>query len=53
MDLRDGGYHLGTVGCETARDSEICPVEVLFDSDTKPQKTSLEILLVDDFGKLF
>jgi hypothetical protein len=35
-NLRDGGYHLGTVGCETTRDGEICPVEVLFDSDTEP-----------------
>ena len=43
MNLRDGGHHLGTVRGETARDGEVRPVEVLFDSNTKPQKASLKI----------
>jgi hypothetical protein len=46
-NLRDGGYHLGTVCRETARDGKICPVEMLFNSETKPQKAGLEIQLVD------
>ena len=40
-DLQDGGYHLSTVGSETTRDGEICPVEVLLNSETEPQKTGL------------
>lgn len=42
MSLQNGGNHLGAVGCETAGDGEVCPMEVLFDSKTKPQKAGLE-----------
>ena len=42
VNLRDGGYHLGTVRREAARDGEVCPMEVLFDPDAKPQKTGLK-----------
>lgn len=41
MGLRDGGHHLGPVRGDTARDGEIRPVEVFFDTNTKPQETGL------------
>ena len=37
MDVRDRCHHLGTVCCEAARDGELRPVEVFFDSETEPQ----------------
>lgn len=36
MDVRDGGDHLGTVGCEAARDCELCPMKVFFNRETEP-----------------
>ena len=47
VNVRDGGYHLGTVCRDAARDGEVRPVEVLFDSDAKPQKTGLTIRRVN------
>ena len=41
-NLRDGGHHLGTVRRETTRDGKVCPVDVVFSSDAKPQKADLK-----------
>jgi len=43
MNLRDGGHHLGAVGCETTCDGKVCPVKAVCNSETKPQKTGLGI----------
>ena len=42
MDVQDGGHHLDTVRGDTARDGEMRPVKVLFNSETKPQQTGLD-----------
>lgn len=42
MNLQDGGQHLGTVRCDTTRNSELGPVDMLFNSDTKPQEAGLK-----------